>query len=98
MTHAPAPSRYASRSLDERGERTDVCPTCGGERRELVLPPHALFYCPECEASTSGPNDTYEPPVEATPALFSVSDLAVPVDEPPPDEGMAWVGEEGPDE
>jgi hypothetical protein len=88
--------RAGPRPLDQRLERTDVCPKCGGERQELPLPDQ--FYCERCEKASSGPNT--EPPPEPEPeplGLFSVSELGAD-EEPLPDEGMAWVGEEGPDE
>jgi hypothetical protein len=49
------------RPLDQRGRRTDVCPTCGGERAELVVVPDR-FYCAECQKATEGPNTKGPPP------------------------------------
>jgi hypothetical protein len=98
MTEA-VEDRYAARSLDERGDRTDVCPSCGGERRELVLPPHALFYCPECEASTIGPNTEAPERAPEQANLFDPAEAVLAEEEAPLDEGMAWVGtDERPDE
>jgi hypothetical protein len=94
MAHAPA--RSEDRPLDERGTRHDVCPDCGGQREELLIAAD-LFYCPACAKSSFGPNE--QPPAVPEPdpqaALF---EPLAEADEPPPDEGMAWVGEEGPDE
>lgn len=90
--------RAGPRPLDERLERVDICPEpgCGRERQELPLPDQ--FYCERCEKASSGPNTEPPPPLEEEPlGLFSVSDMGRD-DEPAVDEGMAWVGEEGPDE
>lgn len=76
------------RLLDRRGPRTDVCPGCGGERREL--PPEVVadrFYCSRCERASVGPNTVAppEPPPEPT-ALFSVSEIGAeqPGEDRPP--------------
>lgn len=75
------------RPLDARGPRTDVCPTCGGERAEL--PPEispGRFYCSRCERATVGPNtEPPPPPAPEQTGLFSVSDIGrEPVEERPP--------------
>jgi len=86
--------------------RRDTCPTCGGERFELHVVPER-FYCIACRVATVGPNT--EPPGPAEPEqidLFPTNPPLIPVravgppaaEAPPLDEGMAWVGEEGPDE
>lgn len=85
---------------DGRERRRDVCPTCGGERWELLGPPD-VFYCDECKKGTVGPNTEAPTPEPEQIGLFAAT-IEVPKQEHPaaplPDEGMAWVGEEGPDE
>lgn len=78
-------SRFAHRPLDQRGPRADVCPTCGGERQELLVAVDR-FYCETCKVATEGPNTTPPEEIVEPLALFSVSDVGqdAPVEERPP--------------
>ena len=104
---ADAPARPDSRlrPLDARGDRVDLCPTCGGERQELPRNVVAdVFYCEVCKRGTTGPNT--EAPAEAEPeqidlfgATIEVPKQEHPAEEAPPiDEGEAWMADEMPDE
>lgn len=103
-------TRHAERVLNygpgppEDGEdrRRDTCPGCGAERWELLGPPD-VFYCDACKKGTVGPNTEGPKPKVEQIDLFAAT-IGVPKEEhlaeegPPIDEGMAWVGEERPDE
>lgn len=41
-------------------QRSDRCPTCRGERLELVVVP-GLFYCDRCHAASPGPTVAVPP-------------------------------------
>lgn len=82
---------------DGRERRSDVCPTCGGERWEILGPPD-VFYCDECKKGTVGPNADVPTPKPEQLGLEVAPAAALFDDGPPPDEGMAWVSEEAADE
>jgi ribosomal protein S27AE len=78
----------------------DVCPDCGCKRWQLILVPDR-FYCDRCHVASLGPNQDVAEPEPEQIDLFASNEGAKPeavADEPPIDEGMAWVAEEMPDE
>lgn len=42
----------------------DTCPTCAGQRQQLVCAPER-FYCPACHAAGPGPCTADAPPLAA---------------------------------
>jgi hypothetical protein len=87
---------------DGKDRRVDTCPTCGGERWEILVIPD-VFHCDACKKATGGPNTEV---VEAQPEQIDLFGATVevpkqehPAEEAPPiDEGMAWMADEAPDE
>lgn len=90
---------------DGKDRRVDTCPTCGGERWEILVIPD-VFHCDACKKATGGPNTEV---AEAQPEQIDLfgsgfaTASAVPESEPgeeapPIDEGMAWMADEAPDE
>jgi ribosomal protein L37AE/L43A len=84
--------RASDRPLDARLDREDLCPNCGGARRELPAPP-GVFYCEACKLGSAGPNtEPPAPPPAPEPeqtGLFSVSEIGQ-------DEGVDPGAEEAP--
>lgn len=82
---------------DGRERRWDVCPKCGGGRWEIVVIPDR-FFCDKCQVASVGPNADVPEPEPVQLGLGLDPEPAGVDDGPPPDEGMAWIADEMPDE
>jgi hypothetical protein len=110
-----ATTRHAERVLnvgpgppdDGKARRVDTCPSCGGERWEILVVPD-VFHCDACKKATVGPNT--EAPADPQPEQIDLFGfVSAPADAvaksepsieegPPVDEADAWMADEMPDE